>query len=328
MKPNYAAITAVAGWVPSDKLTNADLEKMVETNDEWIVSRTGIKERRILKEEGKGTSYMATKAAEQILEKRGISGQEIDLIICATATPDYGFVSVANIVADAIESTAMSFDVSAACSGFVYALEMASNFIQSGNYKKALVIGADKMSSVINYNDRTTCILFGDGAGAALLEPDEHYGIQDAKLYSYGKGSELLRVKRGGSAMPLASNEDLLEREHYFYQDGKAVFRHAVTKMSDVAAEVLGRNELSGEDVDWVIPHQANMRIIEATANRMKVDMEKVTVNIEKYGNTTGATIPLCLWEWEEKFKKGDKIVLAAFGGGFTWGSMYLTWAY
>ncbi|MEH0155752.1 beta-ketoacyl-ACP synthase III [Limibacter armeniacum] len=327
MKPINAAITAVAGWVPDERLTNQDLERLVETNDDWIVSRTGIKERRILNGNGRGTSEMAIHAVKDLLVKRGIEGHEVDLIVCATATPDMGFVSTANIVAEAIGCNAMSLDISAACSGFLYGLEMASNFIRSGTYKKVVVIGADKMSSVIDYKDRNSCILFGDGAGAALLEPDEEYGIVDATMYSDGSGKNMLNVKRGGSAYPLGA-EDFSAREHYFYQDGKNVFRHAVTKMADVAAEVMEKNNLTGEDVAWLIPHQANKRIIEATAQRMNVGMDKVAMNISQYGNTTGATIPLCLWEWEKNFKKGDNLILAAFGGGFTWGAIYLKWAY
>ncbi|MBD0403050.1 beta-ketoacyl-ACP synthase III [Flammeovirga sp. EKP202] len=326
MSPINAAITAVAGWVPEDKLTNHDLEQMVETSDEWITSRTGIKERRILKGDNKGTSTLAINAVQALLEKTNSKGEEIDLLICATSTPDMGFISTANIVCDAIQSNAMSFDISAACSGFIYALEMASNFIKSGNYKKVVVVGADKMSSVMDYTDRNTCILFGDGAGAVLLEPSEEYGLMDAVLHSDGSGKDLLNVKRG-SAYPL-SLQHLAENEHFFYQDGKSVFKHAVTNMASAAASILERNQLSAKDVAYLIPHQANLRIIDATAKRMKLEKEKVCINIEKYGNTTGATIPLVLWDFEKKFKKGDNLVLAAFGGGFTWGSLYIKWAY
>ncbi|NLR90455.1 beta-ketoacyl-ACP synthase III [Flammeovirga agarivorans] len=326
MSPIYAAITAVAGWVPEDKLTNHDLEKLVETSDEWITTRTGIKERRILKDQTKGTSTLATNAVNSLLEKAGISGSEIDLVICATSTPDMGFISTANLVCDAIGSKAMSFDISAACSGFIYALEMASNFIKSGNYKKIVVVGADKMSSVIDYKDRNSCILFGDGAAAVLIEPSEEFGVIDTVMHSDGSGKELLHVKRG-SAYPF-TKEVVTEEGHYFHQDGKSVFKHAVTNMSSAAASIMERNSLTAEDVAYLVPHQANLRIIDATAKRMGVESDKVCINIEKYGNTTGATIPLCLWDFEKKFKKGDNLVLAAFGGGFTWGAIYLKWAY
>ncbi|MBB6458945.1 beta-ketoacyl-ACP synthase III [Flammeovirga kamogawensis] len=326
MSPLYAAITAVAGWVPEDKLTNHDLEKLVETSDEWITSRTGIKERRILKGENLGTSTLAINAVSALLKKKNIDGSEVDLVICATSTPDMGFISTANIVCEAIHSNAMSFDISAACSGFIYGLEMASNFIKSGNYKKIVVVGADKMSSVMDYSDRNTCILFGDGAGAVLIEPSEEYGLIDSVMHSDGSGKDLLHVKRG-SAYPI-SLEQLAEKEHYFYQDGKSVFKHAVTNMASAAESIMKRNELSSDDIAYLIPHQANLRIIDATAKRMGVSKDRVCINIEKYGNTTGATIPLCLWDFEKQFKKGDNLVFAAFGGGFTWGSIYLKWAY
>ncbi len=324
-----AAITAVAGWVPEHILSNHDLATMVETNDEWIVSRTGIKERRILKGEGQGTSVMAVAAVKALLEKRGISGEEVDLIVSATSTPDMGFVSVGSIVCHQIGAKhAMSFDVAAACSGFIYALEVGTNFIKTGKYKKVVVVGADKNSSVIDYTDRTSCILFGDGAAAVLLEPtDEELGVMDARLYSDGAGCDMLNVKAGGSAYP-ATNETVAQKQHFFHQDGKHVFKYAVTRMADAAAEIMERNQLKGDDIAYLVPHQANLRIIEATAHRMNIGMDKVTVNIQKYGNTTAATIPLCLWEWENKFKKGDNIILAAFGGGFTWGAVYLKWAY
>lgn len=326
MSPLNAAITAVAGWVPEDKLTNHDLEKMVDTSDEWITSRTGIKERRILKGENKGTSTLAINAVNALLAKKNIEGKEIDLLICATSTPDMGFISTANIVCEAISSNAMSFDISAACSGFIYALEMASNFIKSGNYKKVVVVGADKMSSVMDYSDRNTCILFGDGAGAVLIEPSEEYGLIDTVMHSDGTGKDLLNVKRG-SAYPISLSK-LAENEHYFYQDGKSVFKHAVTNMSSAAASIMERNQLSSDEIAYLIPHQANLRIIDATAKRMNLDKDRVCINIEKYGNTTGATIPLVLWDFEKKFKKDDNLVLAAFGGGFTWGAVYLKWAY
>jgi 3-oxoacyl-[acyl-carrier-protein] synthase-3 len=324
-----AAITAVSGWVPDDVLDNKQLEEMVDTNDEWIQTRTGIVERRILKEPGKGTSFMAAKAIEKLLEKRGIGADEVDVIICATITPDMLFPSTANLICEQIGAkNALSFDLAAACSGFIYALETGSNFIKSGQYKKVIIVGADKMSAIIDYTDRNTCILFGDGAGAVLLEPDtEGYGVQDAILKTDGAGKDLLRAKGHGSADPLTP-ENILKGEHFFYQEGKAVFKFAVTRMADVAADIMKRNNLLGEDVAYLVPHQANKRIIEATAKRMGIGMDKVTLNIQRYGNTTGATIPLCLWEWEDKFKKGDNLILAAFGGGFTWGSIYLKWAY
>ncbi len=324
-----AAITAVSGWVPDDVLDNKQLEQMVDTNDEWIQTRTGIKERRILKTPGKGTSFMAANAIKQLLEKRGITANEVDAIICATITPDMLFPSTANLICDQIGAkNALSFDLAAACSGFVYALETGSNFIKTGQCKKVIVVGADKMSAIIDYTDRSTCILFGDGAGAVLLEPDtEGLGVQDAILKTDGTGKDYLRAKGNGSADPLTP-ENILKGEHFFYQEGKAVFKYAVTLMADSAADIMARNNLTGEDIAYLVPHQANKRIIEATAKRMGIGMDKVTLNIQRYGNTTAGTIPLCLWEWEKDFKKGDNIILAAFGGGFTWGSVYLKWAY
>jgi 3-oxoacyl-[acyl-carrier-protein] synthase-3 len=329
MQKVRAAITAVSGYVPPYILTNEELEKMVETTDEWITSRTGIKERRILKGENQGTSVMAVEAAKGVLAKRGITADELDLIICATTTPDMQFPATANIVSDKIGAVnAFSYDLQAACSGFIYALTTASKFIESGTHKKVLVIGADKMSSIIDYTDRQTCVIFGDGAGAVLLEPNEEgLGIQDAILKSDGSGCAHLHQKAGGSARP-ASHETVDARQHYVYQEGQAVFKFAVTRMADVSVEIMERNNLTADDVAWLVPHQANLRIIEATANRMGVGMDKVMLNIQRYGNTTNGTIPLCLWEWESKLKKGDNIVLAAFGGGFTWGSVYLKWAY
>jgi 3-oxoacyl-[acyl-carrier-protein] synthase-3 len=329
MQKVRAAITAVSGYVPPYVLTNAELEKMVETTDEWITSRTGIKERRILKGENQGTSVMAVEAAKGVLAKRGITADELDLIICATTTPDMQFPATANIVSDKIGAVnAFSYDLQAACSGFIYALTTASKFIESGTHKKVLVIGCDKMSSIIDYTDRQTCVIFGDGAGAVLLEPNEEgLGIQDAILKSDGSGCAHLHQKAGGSARP-ASHETVDARQHYVYQEGQAVFKFAVTRMADVSVEIMERNNLTADDVAWLVPHQANLRIIEATANRMGVGMDKVMLNIQRYGNTTNGTIPLCLWEWESKLKKGDNIVLAAFGGGFTWGSVYLKWAY
>lgn len=329
MQKVRAAITAVHGYVPDYVLSNAELEKMVDTTDEWILSRTGIKERRILKGENQGTSVMAVEAAKGVLQKRGIDAAELDLIICATTTPDMQFPATANIVSDIIGAkNAFSYDISAACSGFIYSLVTASKFIESGSYKKVLVIGADKMSSIIDYTDRKTCVIFGDGAGAVLLEPNtDGYGIMDSILHTDGAGRVYLHQKAGGSAKP-ATIETVAAREHYVHQEGQAVFKFAVTNMADVSARIMERNHLTSEDVAWLVPHQANMRIIEATANRMGVGMDKVTVNIHKYGNTTNGTIPLCLWEWEKQFNKGDNIILAAFGGGFTWGSIYIKWAY
>ncbi len=324
-----AAITAVQGYVPDYVLTNKELEQMVDTNDEWIKSRTGISERRILKGEGLGTSHMAAKAVEQLCAKRGIDPLEVDLLICATVTPDHQFPATANLICDKAGcKNAWSFDVMAACSGFLYALETGSTFVASGKYKKVVVVGADKMSSIIDYEDRTTCIIFGDGAGAVLLEPNEEgLGVLDAALYSDGSGFEHLHQKAGGSAYP-ATHQTIDTGQHYVYQEGKQVFKFAVTRMADVSVEVMERNNLTSDDVAWLVPHQANLRIIDATAKRMGLDTSKVMINIDRYGNTTAATIPLCLWEWEKKMSKGDNIILSAFGGGFTWGAVYIKWAY
>ncbi len=329
MKKFTAAITGVEGYVPDYILTNKELEKIVDTNDEWIKSRTGIKERRILKGEGKGTSVLGVKAVQGLLKKTNINAEEIDLIICATATPDMIFPSTACIISDKVGAiNAFAYDLMAACSGFLYAIATASKFIETGTYKKVIVVGADKMSSIINYKDRATCIIFGDGAGAVMLqESKEGLGIQDAILKSDGSGSEFLHMKAGGSAKP-ASHATVDAKEHHVWQDGQTVFKAAVTSMADVSEEIMKRNNLSAEDVAWLVPHQANQRIIDATAKRMGVGNEKVMINIEKYGNTTNGTIPLCLWEWENQLKKGDNLILAAFGGGFTWGSIYLKWAY
>lgn len=329
MSKIHAAITAVNGYVPDYILTNQELETMVETTDEWITTRTGIKERRILKGEGKATSDMAVPAVEGLLKKRGIAATEIDLIIFCTCTPDMPFPATANILADKIGATnAWGFDLQAACSGFLFGLNTGAQFIESGKHKKVLIVGGDKMSSIINYKDRTTCIIFGDGCGAVLLEPDtEGNGVMDAVLKSDGSGCDLLNIPAGGSLHP-ASHETVDADMHYAHQEGPAVFKFAVTNMADVAAEIMQRNQLTADDVAWLVPHQANKRIIDATANRMGVDSEKVMVNIERYGNTTAATIPLCLWEWEPQLNKGDVLILAAFGGGFTWGSVYLRWAY
>jgi 3-oxoacyl-[acyl-carrier-protein] synthase-3 len=324
-----AAITAVNGYVPDYILTNHELSTMVDTNDEWITTRTGIKERRILKGEGLGTSDLAVPAALGLLKKRGIGAEEIDLIIFCTTTPDMPFPATANSFAHKIGAVnAWGFDMQAACSGFLFGLATGAQFIETGMHKKVLVVGADKMSSIVDYQDRATCIIFGDGAGAALLEPStEGYGILDSVLKSDGSGIPFLNMKAGGSIKP-ASHETIDAREHYAYQEGKAVFKFAVTNMADVAAEVMERNNLTADDIAWLVPHQANKRIIDATAARTGVSEDKVIVNIERYGNTTNATIPLCLWEWENKLKKGDNLILAAFGGGFTWGSLYIKWAY
>jgi 3-oxoacyl-[acyl-carrier-protein] synthase-3 len=324
-----AAITGVGGFVPEDKLTNKDLEKMVDTNDEWIMTRTGIKERRILKGEGKATAFMCTEAAKELLAKTNTSPEEVDLIIVATITPDQPTPATANLVADALGvKNIISFDISAACSGFVYALTTATQFISSGTAKKAIVIGADMMSSIVDYTDRATCILFGDGAGAVMLEPSQdENGIQDHILKSDGAGAPYLQIAAGGSKEPITT--ELLEGGgKYLHQEGSTVFKFAVTNMANVSAEIMERNNLTGDDIAYLVPHQANKRIIDATAKRMEVGPEKVMLNIERYGNTTAATIPLCLWDYENKLKKGDNIVLAAFGAGFTWGSVYLKWAY
>jgi len=324
-----AAITAVGGYVPEDKLTNFDLEKMVDTNDEWIRTRTGIEERRILKGEGKATSDLIVPAIKELCRKRGIDPSEIDCIIVGTVTPDMVFPATANIVCDKIGAkNAWSFDVSAACSGFLYSLTLGTSLIESGRYKKVVVCGADKMSAIVDYSDRATCIIFGDGAGAVLLEPNEEgYGVLDSILKSDGSGCQYLHMKAGGSAKP-ASVESVMAKEHYVFQDGQPVFKFAVKGMADVSAELLEKNKLTGNDIAWLVPHQANLRIIDATANRMGLPKEKVMININKYGNTTAATIPLCLWDWQSRLKKGDNIVLAAFGGGFTWGATLVKWAY
>jgi len=322
-----AVISAVSGWVPEDVLTNFDLEKIVDTNDEWIRTRTGIKERRILKGEGLATSDMAAPAVIELCKKRGIHPEEIDCLIVATVTPDMVFPATANIVCDKIGAVnAFGFDLGAACSGFLFALTTGASFIESGRYKKVVVVGADKMSAIVDYTDRNTCVLFGDAAGAVLLEPNlEGYGILDSLLKSDGSGRNFLHMKAGGSQRP-ASMETVANKEHFAYQEGQTVFKFAVKGMADVSAELLEKNNLTGNDIAWLVPHQANLRIIDATANRMGLSKEKVMINIEKYGNTTAATIPLCLWEWEKQLKKGDNIVLAAFGGGFTWGATLVKW--
>lgn len=323
-----AAITAVGGYVPPKVLSNFDLEKMVDTNDEWIRTRTGIRERRIL-EDGKATSDICVEAIHQILEKRKIDATEIELIIVATVTPDYVFPSTANVVCDKVGATnAWGYDISAACSGFLFALNTASKFIESGQHKKVIVCGADKMSSIIDYQDRNTCVIFGDGGGAVLLEPtEESVGVIDSILKTDGSGREFLHQKAGGSMLP-ASHETVDQRLHSVYQEGKTVFKFAVTNMADVSRAIMDRNNLTGEDVDFLLAHQANLRIIDATARRMELEDNKVLINIDRYGNTTAGTIPLLMHDYEKQFKKGDKLVLAAFGGGFTWGAIYLKWAY
>ena len=329
MQKITAAITAVGGYVPDFILTNALLEKMVDTNDEWITTRTGIKERRILKGEGLATSDMAAPAVLELCKKRGISPEEIDCLICATITPDMIFPATANIVCDKIGAkNAWAFDLNAACSGFLFGLTTGASLIESGRYKKVVIVGADKMSSIVDYSDRTTCILFGDAAACVLLEPNtEELGVLDSNLKSDGVGRAFLNMKAGGSLKP-ASVETVMAKEHFVFQDGQPVFKYAVKGMADASYELLQRNNLTGDDIAWLVPHQANKRIIDATAKRMELSPEKVMLNIERYGNTTAATIPLCLWEWEKKLNKGDKIVLAAFGGGFTWGATLVHWAY
>jgi 3-oxoacyl-[acyl-carrier-protein] synthase-3 len=324
-----AAITAVGGFVPETVLSNHELEKMVDTSDEWIRSRTGIIERRILKEEGKATSDMAAKAVEELLEKRGIDATEIDLLICATITGDVIFPATANIICDKIgASNAWGFDMGAACSGFLYALETGSKFIETGKHQKVVVIGIDKMSAIIDYQDRNTCIIFGDGGGAVLLEPnDEGLGIQDSLLRSDGSGRAFLHQKAGGSLKP-PTHESIDAREHYVYQEGKTVFKFAVTNMAQVSYDIMERNNLKSDDINYLLAHQANKRIIDATSKRMGLPQEKVLMNIERYGNTTSGTLPLLFWDFENKFKKGDNLILSTFGGGFTWGSIYLKWAY
>lgn len=324
-----AAITAVGGYVPEYRLTNKELEQMVDTSDEWIKTRTGIEERRILKEPGKASSDMAVPAIQEILKKKNLDPKEIDCIICATVTPDMVFPATANLISAKIGATnAWGFDMSAACSGFLYSLSTGASLIESGRYKKVIVVGVDKMSSIIDYTDRNTCIIFGDGAGAVLLEPStEGLGVMDSILKSDGAGAEYLHMKAGGSLKP-ASIETVTAREHYAYQEGKTVFKFAVSGMADVSAAIMERNNLGADDIAWLVPHQANLRIIDATANRMGLPTEKVMINIQRYGNTTAGTIPLCLWDWEKQLKKGDNLVLAAFGGGFTWGAIWIKWAY
>lgn len=329
MSKTTAAITAVGAYVPDFVLSNQVLETLVDTNDEWITSRTGIKERRLLKEEGQGTSFLAIKAAQNLIEKRKLNPEEIDVVIVATATPDMLVASTAVYVATQIGATnAFAYDLQAACSSFLYGMSTASAYIESGRYKKVLLIGADKMSSIIDYTDRATCIIFGDGAGAVLFEPNhEGLGFQDEYLRSDGIGREFLKIDAGGSILP-PSEETVKNKQHFVFQDGKTVFKYAVSGMADVSEKIMQRNNLSHDDVNWLVAHQANRRIIDATSGRMGLDESKVLINIEKYGNTTSATLPLLLSDFEHKLKKGDNLIFAAFGGGFTWGSIYLKWAY
>lgn len=324
-----AVITGIGGYVPEDILTNDDISKMVDTTDEWILTRVGITERRVLKGDHQGTSVMGIQAVNQLIEKTGVDPLDVEVVICATTTPDYPFPTAASIVAYNTGCVnAFTFDVQAACAGFLYALETAANYIRSGRYRKIIVVAGDKMTSITNYTDRTTCPLFGDGCGAVLIEPTiENLGIIDTLLKTDGSGLPHLQMKSGGSAYP-ASHESVDNHEHTVYQEGRTVFKYAVSYMADAAAEIVERNGLTNDDIDWVVPHQANLRIIDATAKRLGVPEEKVMINIQKFGNTSAGTIPLCLWEWESKLKKGDNLVLAAFGAGFTWGAIYLKWGY
>ncbi len=324
-----AAITGIGAYVPDYILNNEELSRMVDTSDEWIMQRIGIKERRILKGEGKGASDMGAEAVRQLFKKTGLKPEEVDLVICATITGDHPFPATANIISDKVGITkAWSFDISAACSGFIYALEIAAKFVESGEYKKVIVVAPEKMSSITDYSDRTTCPLFGDAAAAVLLEPtNEKVGLIDYILKTDGSGRQYLHMKAGGSVRP-PSHDTIANKEHFVYQEGQTVFKYAVSKMADVSVEIMKRNNLTSDDISWLVPHQANMRIIEATARRMGLDNKKVMINIQRYGNTTAATIPLCLCEWEKLLKKGDNIILAAFGGGFTWGAIFLKWAY
>ncbi|HLG03262.1 MAG TPA: beta-ketoacyl-ACP synthase III [Bacteroidia bacterium] len=329
MKKIRAAITAVEGWVPETVLSNADLEKMVDTTDEWITTRTGIKERRIMVGKERGTSEIGIRSIQKILEKKNLDPLEIDVLIVGTVTPDFLFPSTSNIISDKLGlKNAWGFDLTAACSGFLFALTTATQFIESGRYKKVLVVGADKMSSIIDYEDRATCIIFGDGGGAVLLEPaTEEVGVMDFVLRVDGSGGEFLKCLAGGSVHP-ATHETVAAKMHFARQEGQAVFKHAVTKMADVSAEIMERNNLKAEDISWLVPHQANKRIVDATANRMGLGPEKVMMNIDRYGNTTAGTIPLLMWDYEKQLKKGDNLVLSAFGGGFTWGAIWVKWAY
>lgn len=324
-----AAITGIHAWVPEYILNNDELANMVDTSDEWIMTRTGIRERHILKGEGLGTSDIGAEAVKGLLEKTNTSPDEVELLICATVTGDMQFPATANIISDKVGiKNAFSYDINAACSGFIYSLVTASKFIESGTFKKVIVVGSDKMSSIVDYTDRTTCVIFGDGGGAVLLEPTtEDVGIMDSILQTDGSGRVHLHQKAGGSVKP-ASHATVDAKEHYIYQEGQPVFKFAVKNMADVSVEIMKKNGMESDDINWLVPHQANMRIIEATAKRMGIRKEQVMINIQRYGNTTSGTIPLCLWEWEDQLRKGDNLILAAFGGGFTWGSIYIKWAY
>ena len=329
MEKINAVITGVGGYVPDYVLTNEELSRMVDTNDEWIMTRIGVKERRILNEEGLGTSYMARKATRQLMQRTGANPDDIDLVVVATSTPDYHFPSIASILCDKLGlKNAFAFDMMAACSGFLYLMEVAANFIRSGRYKKIIIVGADKMSSATDYTDRSTCPIFGDGAAAFMVEPTtEELGIMDSYLRTDGKGLPFLHMKAGGSVCP-PSYFTIDNRMHYVYQEGRTVFKYAVSNMSDACAKIAERNNLNKDNIDWVIPHQANMRIIDAVAHRLEVPLDKVMVNIERYGNTSAGTLPLCIWDFEEKLKKGDNLIFTAFGAGFTWGAMYMKWGY
>ena len=329
MEKIRAAITGINAWAPEYKLTNQELSKMVDTSDEWIMQRVGIKERRILKGEGLGSSDLGEQAVRGLLLKTNTGPEEVDLLICSTATPDMFFPATANIISDKCGiKNAFSFDLNAACSGFIFALQTGAAYVESGRYKKVIIVGTDKMSSITDYTDRTTCPLFGDAAGAVMLEPtNEEYGIMDHIFHTDGSGRKYLHLKAGGSVKP-ASHETVDAKEHFIYQEGQSVFKFAVVNMANVAVEIMERNNLKSDDIAWLVPHQANLRIIDATGRRMGLAPEKVMINIQNYGNTTTATIPLCIWEYEKKLKKGDILILAAFGGGFTWGAIYLKWAY
>ena len=329
MEKLNAVITGVGGYVPDYVLTNDEIAKMVDTSDEWIMTRIGVKERRILNEEGLGTSYMCRKAAKQLLQRTNTNPDDVDLVIVATTTPDYHFPSTASILCDKLGlKNAFAFDMQAACCGFLYLMEAGANFIRSGRYKKVIIVGGDKMSSMVDYTDRATCPIFGDGAAAFMLEPTtEDVGIMYAILHTDGKGLPFLHMKAGGSVCP-PSYFTVDNRMHYIYQEGRTVFKYAVSNMSDVSAELAARNNLTKDDINWIIPHQANLRIIDAVAHRMEVPSEKVMVNIERYGNTSAGTLPLCIWDFEEKLKKGDNLIFTAFGAGFTWGAVYVKWGY
>jgi 3-oxoacyl-[acyl-carrier-protein] synthase-3 len=329
MEKITAAITGLNAWVPEYRLTNHELATLVDTSDEWIMQRVGIKERRILKGENQGTSVMGANAVKGLLEKTGTSPDEVDLLICATVTPDMFFPATANIISDKVGiKNAFSFDLNAACSGFLFALQTAANYIETGRYKKVILVGADKMSGITDYTDRTTCPLFGDAAGAVLLEPSvDETGIKDYLFRTDGSGRHHLYMKAGGSERP-SSHETIDAKEHFIFQEGQTVFKFAVSRMADIAAEIMERNNLTSDDISWLVPHQANLRIIDATGRRMGLPPEKVMINIQNYGNTTDATIPLCLYEYQSQLKKGDNLILAAFGGGFTWGSIWVKWAY